>query len=921
MSSPRPRALVLAILAAMIAALLSPIAATPATAATTASISGTVTVPAGQDVTKVMVRLSACDTARIYCTSPSTSPAANGAYSFGSLPAGTYNLYFNGNNAVNVQPQSQSGSLTDGQATTANANLVLGAVLTGKAIVPAGVDPSLIPANAISPREYRTTKLKADGTFQLIGLIPGQTQVSFDATGTVPTTYYPGVPSKATAQKVTVVAGQTAQLNDVTLPVGAYISGTVTPPQGVTWAYTFRGVSALSAGTPDQFNSGGTDEVSSSTAPDGTYTIGPLWPGDHILQFNGSGYQSPNYTSPIYFATQWSGGATSPGNATKVTLVSGQTAAGINAAMALGGTISGKTVPSSASLANNGNSVYTTVDVWDANGYKVAGSGSGAGSPYSASGLGAGSYRVAFNRSSGYSTDEAQFYQGLHESAGLASGTTVSVMAGQTTTLADAQLVQGGVFIGQVLDQNGAPLKGVQIDASAPDGSLVTRSATTDANGIFNIAGLTSASYKLEVNADGSAPSVGVLYSGNTTDSSNATTIAATVGSTINVGTLSYAPAAPAGVPGGSVAISPTRFLDTRISNTPLPSGGTVSFQAAGVNGIPIDASAVVVNLTATQTHDAGFLTAYASGSEKPNASNVNYGPGQTVPNLAVVPVGPDGKITIANTSFGSTQVIADVSAYYRGGTPAEAGSFAPLAPTRFLDTRNSSGPVSSGGTVSFQVGGVKGIPANASAVVVNLTVTQPNSFGFLTAYASGSAKPVSSNVNYAGGQTVPNLAVVPVGPDGKVTIANTESGPYSSVQIIADVSGYFLPGTPATSGAFGPVTPARALDTRASSGPVPAGGTVSFQAAGAHGVPANAAGVWVNLTVTETTSFGFLTGYASGSTKPGSSNVNYATGQTVPNMAYLPIGADGKVTIANTESAPGSSAQIIADISGYQLK
>ncbi|WP_234760246.1 hypothetical protein, partial [Arthrobacter alkaliphilus] len=107
----------------------------------------------------------------------------------------------------------------------------------------------------------------------------------------------------------------------------------------------------------------------------------------------------------------------------------------------------------------------------------------------------------------------------------------------------------------------------------------------------------------------------------------------------------------------------------------------------------------------------------------------------------------------------GSAQVIADVSAYYGGGTAAAAGSFAPLAPTRFLDTRNTSGPVSSGGTVSFQVGGVKGIPANASAVVVNLTVTQPNSFGFLTAYASGSTKPVSSNVNYAGGQTVPNLA------------------------------------------------------------------------------------------------------------------------------------------------------------------
>ena len=99
------------------------------------------------------------------------------------------------------------------------------------------------------------------------------------------------------------------------------------------------------------------------------------------------------------------------------------------------------------------------------------------------------------------------------------------------------------------------------------------------------------------------------------------------------------------------------------------------------------------------------------------------------------------------------------------------------------------------------------------------------------------------------------------------------------------------------------------------------AGGTVSFQAAGMNGVPENAAGVWVNLTVTEPTSFGFLSGYASRSARPNASNVNYGAGQTVPNLTYLPIGRDGKVTIANTESGPGSTVQIVADVSGYTLR
>jgi hypothetical protein len=168
----------------------------------------------------------------------------------------------------------------------------------------------------------------------------------------------------------------------------------------------------------------------------------------------------------------------------------------------------------------------------------------------------------------------------------------------------------------------------------------------------------------------------------------------------------------------------------------------------------------------------------------------VNYAPGQTVPNLAVVPVGRDGKVTISNTSSGSAQIIADVAGYFLPGTPEQAGAFAALAPTRFLDTRISSGPVGAGGSVAFQVGGVKGIPARVALVVVNLTVTEPTSFGFLTAFASGSSRPNASNVNYTRGQTVPNLAVVPVGTDGKVRIVNTSAG---SVQVIADVSGYIL--------------------------------------------------------------------------------------------------------------------------------
>jgi hypothetical protein len=74
---------------------------------------------------------------------------------------------------------------------------------------------------------------------------------------------------------------------------------------------------------------------------------------------------------------------------------------------------------------------------------------------------------------------------------------------------------------------------------------------------------------------------------------------------------------------------------------------------------------------------------------------------------------------------------------------------------------------------------------------VFNLTVAEANSFGFVTAYASGTSRPLASNVNFNVGQIVPNSVTVPVGADGRVSLFNRSSG---STHLLADVSGYFLP-------------------------------------------------------------------------------------------------------------------------------
>ena len=345
-----------------------------------------------------------------------------------------------------------------------------------------------------------------------------------------------------------------------------------------------------------------------------------------------------------------------------------------------------------------------------------------------------------------------------------------------------------------------------------------------------------------------------------------------------------------------------------------------MSIQISGAHGFPHGTQAVVLNITATNATSSGFLTAHHSGVSAPPTSNVNYGPGQMVANLAIVEVGADGYITISNTSTGSVQIVVDASGYFdNAGVWDAPGSYQPVAPNRALDTRTASGPVAGGSSVPLRMDATKSVPANASAVVMNLTVTEPTSYGFISAYPAGSAKPNVSNQNYVSGQTVPNLAVVPVGADGTVTIANTS---YGTAQVVADVVGYFLPGTPASDGAFVGIAPTRFLDTRTFRGPVVNAENVPLQVAGVNGIPQDARGVWVNLTVTEPTTFGYFVARGYGMSMDETSSLNFGGGQTIANMAYVPIGDDGKIAIqAILNQVPRlETTHMVVDVFGYTL-
>ncbi|MDG4806685.1 DUF1565 domain-containing protein [Micromonospora sp. WMMD1120] len=360
--------------------------------------------------------------------------------------------------------------------------------------------------------------------------------------------------------------------------------------------------------------------------------------------------------------------------------------------------------------------------------------------------------------------------------------------------------------------------------------------------------------------------------------------------------------------------VAPTRLLDTRaavgISTTvPIAANSEIVLPVMSINGVSAaNVTAVVLNVTATQPTTAGYLTVYPDGTAVPQASSVNFVAGETVPNLATVPMS-NGNLRIRNSAGGTVHVVVDLQGFYSG----TGDGFTPMPPTRVLDSRaNGGAPVPAN---SYRVLDLSGrVPSGAKAVVLNVTATQPTANGVLTVYPAGSSVPTASNLNFVAGQTIPNLVTVPV-VNGRLVILNNSSG---TTHVLADLAGWY--GTGATDG-FVPYGPRRILDTRsgASGSALPQFSSVDLMVPfldpnGNDRTPKPTALV-ANLTVTGPTAPGLLTAQPKGETPSTVSNVNFVAGETASNAAVVRVGASGYVTLTNNS---GGSTHVIVDQAGH---
>jgi hypothetical protein len=363
--------------------------------------------------------------------------------------------------------------------------------------------------------------------------------------------------------------------------------------------------------------------------------------------------------------------------------------------------------------------------------------------------------------------------------------------------------------------------------------------------------------------------------------------------------------------PGASyfVPVAPERFCDTRAGHGHVRiNATTIRVPIRGVRSVPANAVAVVLTLTGVNLAGGNWLSAYPAGTAWPgtSSSNSEYH-GQAVANLVTVKLGAGGAIDVR--SMARSHVIVDVSGYYLPATTAVAGGrLVTVEPFRIMDTRKTGKPAA-GRTVPVVLGGR--VPADALAVVANVTAVDTQGGGFVTAFPFGQRLPLASNLNFGPRETRASAVMVKLGTGSGSIGFNLYT--MTSTHLVVDILGYITgpSATPSTDGLFVPIDPLRLLDTRKRSRRVWPGGTVTFRLPSAMAQRAQA--VAMNLTVTSSIGAGYFTPYAAQTPRRLVSALNVIRpGQTIANHTI------SKASTAGVACFSQNGAHVIADVTGW---
>ena len=250
--------------------------------------------------------------------------------------------------------------------------------------------------------------------------------------------------------------------------------------------------------------------------------------------------------------------------------------------------------------------------------------------------------------------------------------------------------------------------------------------------------------------------------------------------------------------------VVPSRLLDTRPNGVTVDGGGRgagptaagafTKIRVTGRGGVPEGAVGVLVNLAAVTPASSGFATLYPCTANPPNAASLNFDRGRNVSNATTVKLSASGEVCVYTSA--RSHFALDVVGFVAAGSDLST-----VNPSRFLDTRRNGrtvdgqsqgqGRVRSNRFIRTVIAGRAGVPAEASAVVVNLAAVRPDGRGFATLFPCGTL-PNAASLNFGAGQNISNATTISLSDDGELCAYTS-----SETDFVIDVLGYVAqPGT-----------------------------------------------------------------------------------------------------------------------------